>query len=338
MDRGIVVFVAGIALLSVMVPAASGALVHREPPELLGDRDPRIGDEGGGDAPSSAPTVGPGLAELVPTPGSRGSGTDSLKAPPCRPDDGIEPSITLLPEGSLVRSPPGECQTRGTSSSRGTAGPSISTGVAPDRSRRPDRSAGTASNGQPDVVPADWSRASAPPSHVPIVAGLIALVAWILYRRLTRDRVLDNDLRRRVRDLVDDAPGVTAATIADELDVHYDTVRHHLRVLDEFDEIRVDRFGSTRRYFPNHGRYTADDRALLAALRVEPRRRALETLARAGGLASGELAEAIGVAPSTASHHLADLEAAGLVERSRDGRCVRCELTQAAKAGLRMLG
>lgn len=335
MDRGIVAVVASIALL-VMAPAASGALPHQEPPAILDEPDPRSGDDGG--APASAPTVSLGLADLVPAPGSWGAGTDSLKAPPCRPDDGIEPSITFLPEGSLVRSPTGECQTPGTSSSRGTAGPSISTGVAPDRARQPDRSAGTASDGQTEVAPTGWTREATPPSHVPVVAGLIALAAWILYRRLTRDRVLDNDLRRRVRDLVDDAPGVTAARIADELDVHYDTVRHHLRVLDEFDEIRVDRFGSTRRYFPNHGRYTADDRALLAALRVEPRRRALETLARDGGLSSGELAEAIGVAPSTASHHLAELEAAGLVERTRDGRSVRCELTQAAKAGLRMFG
>ncbi|MFW6201278.1 MAG: ArsR/SmtB family transcription factor [Gemmatimonadota bacterium] len=41
---------------------------------------------------------------------------------------------------------------------------------------------------------------------------------------------------------------------------------------------------------------------------------------------AGELVEAVDVAPSTLSHHLKELENAGLVERVRDGRYILCRV------------
>lgn len=256
--------------------------------------------------------------------------------PGCAAADVAE--VTVLPDLEPVRPRLDRCPSAIATTTLPMAAHTRSMGVAPGRAPAdgtPDAATAAMTSA---VVPTAWTgEAAPPPAAAPAAAGLVALAAWALYRRLTRDRVLDNRLRRRVRDLIDERPGVTAAAIADDLDVHYDTVRHHLRVLGEFEEIREDRFGSTRRYFPNHGRYTGEDRAILAALRVEARRRILDTLAEAGSLPSGELADAVGVAPSTASHHLARLDEAGLVERERDGRSVRYELSREARAGLRRL-
>lgn len=338
MDRRIVGIVAAIAVL-LLAPAAGASLLgHDVDPGVVRDPDAEGGDGPDGDAPAPDAQVDLALPEPPVPPGILSLPAEPHGASTCMPGDEPGPSVSVPPLPGRVRSPPGACPTGDGEPTPARGPPARSTGIAPHRGRQPDRSRAAPATAGDALVPSGWGRDVAAPGHVPLVAGLIAVVAWVLYRRLTRDRLLDNDLRRQVRDLVEDAPGVTAAAIADELDVHYDTVRHHLRVLDDFDEIRVDRFGSTRRYFPNHGRYTADDRALLAALRVESRRRVLETLTRDGGLSSGELAEAIGVAPSTVSHHLAALESVGLVERTRDGRSVRCELTQGAKAGLRMFG
>lgn len=65
-----------------------------------------------------------------------------------------------------------------------------------------------------------------------------------------------------------------------------------------------------------------DAAALFAALSQERRVRLVERLTQAGpdGLAAGEIAAALDVAPSTLSFHLAALEQAGLIAPRRDGR------------------
>ena len=62
--------------------------------------------------------------------------------------------------------------------------------------------------------------------------------------------------------------------------------------------------------------------AIFAALGHEARLSVFRRLIAAGneGLAAGELSGALGIPPSTLSHHLAALEHAGLISGRRDGR------------------
>jgi predicted transcriptional regulator len=154
------------------------------------------------------------------------------------------------------------------------------------------------------------------------LAALAVPAAGALYRRLTRDDVLENETRQRILDLVEDRPGVTAAEVSEALDVHYRTARHHLEVLEEFGHVEAVELGARIRYFENHERYGDLAKRVVAALGSETKRTVLMEIARRGGARSGELAEAAEVAPSTASHHLDDLEGKGLVEGRRRGRAV----------------
>lgn len=49
----------------------------------------------------------------------------------------------------------------------------------------------------------------------------------------------------------------------------------------------------------------------------------------------GSLADVVPCAPSTLSHHLRELEAAGVIERARDGREILCRLNQGCLAEMR---
>jgi DNA-binding transcriptional ArsR family regulator len=69
---------------------------------------------------------------------------------------------------------------------------------------------------------------------------------------------------------------------------------------------------------------TADAVTALSALAQETRLEVFRALVRAGptGLAAGEIATSLGVAPSTLSFHLAHLERAGLLRSTRQQRSI----------------
>lgn len=48
----------------------------------------------------------------------------------------------------------------------------------------------------------------------------------------------------------------------------------------------------------------------------------------------GELARLVDIAPSTLSHHLKELEDAGVIERARDGRFLYCRVNESVLAAL----
>ena len=76
--------------------------------------------------------------------------------------------------------------------------------------------------------------------------------------------------------------------------------------------------------------------AAFSALAQEHRLRLVRALVTAGpdGLASGVLAEAVGVSAATVSHHLKELSHAGLIQSRRDGRSVIYKAAYPALSGL----
>lgn len=242
-----------------------------------------------------------------------------------------------------------------------------SVGPCPDGSRDPtvppasgprwhdaptDRSTAAPSTGVRRVAPPDASQDlgvhadPAVPVHLPsdapvwlllaAAAGAALLGPVLLYRRLDEDRVLDHGTRRRILDHVREQPGATVADVAASLDVHYETARHHLDVLVEFDHVARRRFGGRIRHFENHGRLSPVQKRLVDALSTDGRREILRALRQAPGTVSG-IADRVGRSVSTVSDHLSRLRDQGLVHRRRDGRSVRYRLEEAARRGLSTL-
>lgn len=136
----------------------------------------------------------------------------------------------------------------------------------------------------------------------------------------------DNDVRRRVLDLVVAEPGVTASGIAEALDVHLTTAIYHLNVLKEEGRIEGVRRGRSTRWFENHRRFGRLEKRLLTALKTDTASELLGLVADNPGIHGAELARRLDLSRTSVKWHTDRLLDEGLLKQERrDGR-VRLEV------------
>lgn len=150
------------------------------------------------------------------------------------------------------------------------------------------------------------------------------------YSRHDDSDPLENDRRRTVFRMITETPGVSVSEVADRADVSRSTVRYHGRVLEAAGLVFGERIRGKRRYFP-----AGDEMPeLSAAMADEAVAATLFAVASRGPASVTDLADALGRAASTVSHHLSRLDDAGLVERERDGGTVLTSLTPEVRTAL----
>lgn len=113
-----------------------------------------------------------------------------------------------------------------------------------------------------------------------------------------------------------------------ELDMPLGTLEHHLKKLEEMKKVVTRAHGRYKSYYPkNHIDRT--DKDYLYFLHQETPRRVTLALASVPeqGMLSQELADELGLAASTISHHAKKLVEGGLVTKEREGSRVRFHLT-----------
>ncbi|HVL86426.1 MAG TPA: helix-turn-helix domain-containing protein [Candidatus Thermoplasmatota archaeon] len=147
----------------------------------------------------------------------------------------------------------------------------------------------------------------------------VAVPAWLLYRRVHRDRALAHPVRAAVFEEIRRRPGVTPGEVAAVLGVHYTTGEHHVRILADLGLLEVKRAGRTLHCFENHGTHGRVDKAVRIAVRTPAVAALLAAVARRPGLCPAEAARAAGVARSTGKQHVDRLAAAGLLRVERVG-------------------
>lgn len=164
----------------------------------------------------------------------------------------------------------------------------------------------------PVDVPVAWFLVSS----AVVALGLGPLLR--LYRQLSRDDVLDNDVRASILETVREEPGITRTEISDELGVARQTVAYHVRILDEVDMLAARDAGRATRLFVvgDHDRRIRD---LVDELRRDGRSKVLELIRDEPGIRLAEIARRLDCHPSTAKYHADALAEKGLVDERGDG-------------------
>lgn len=157
-----------------------------------------------------------------------------------------------------------------------------------------------------------------------IAAALAVLVLPPLWRRvlapiltgLTREEVLEHEVRCGLYREIQDQPGVHLSSLVQSAGVGEGATRHHLRKLVEHG--LVDRFehGGYTRFYP--GDYPADEREEVAVLRSGCNREVYRLLDRDPDMSIREIADRMGRAPSTVHRAVGMLREVGLLPGGED--------------------
>lgn len=171
-------------------------------------------------------------------------------------------------------------------------------------------------------------------SPVWLAAGAAFLGAVALYRRLRRDRLLEQPTRRAVMDLVHAHPGVTPAAVAKGLDVSYKTALHHAELLVEDGLLTVRLVGRERRLFPASRAFGQAERERRVVLQRPGVQRLLRSLPADSPVPRREIAARAGLGRTAAWRSLRALREAGLVavEGTGPGAAVRLTTPAALSA------
>jgi predicted transcriptional regulator len=126
-------------------------------------------------------------------------------------------------------------------------------------------------------------------------------------------------VRTAVYDAVRRYPGIHVRGLERHVGASAPLVQYHLKRLEEAGFVEAHEQGGYTRYYPTHKGKTAQvtkrDLPLVGLLREEVPLHIVLLLLDHGPQTHGALVEALGVAKSTASYHLAKLAEAGIVER-----------------------
>jgi len=124
-----------------------------------------------------------------------------------------------------------------------------------------------------------------------------------------------NETREAIRGYVPTTPGAHFSKLRDDLRLGTGEAQYHLRKLEERGVIESEKDADYRRYFPA-GRFDDVDKRALGYLRRDTPRGMILALLREPDATGAKLADALGVSRPTVSAAAADLDAAGLLDRS----------------------
>lgn len=130
---------------------------------------------------------------------------------------------------------------------------------------------------------------------------------------------MDNQLRERIMELLQQSPGCYLGKMGRDLQVPTSTLKYHLNILRSFDLVTTVKKGRCRHYFPKRRRFTDHEKRMFAALEHAPTRRMVEIVRQHPGISQAGLVAMTGLSQSTVAWHMGKLEEMQLVVSQRRG-------------------
>lgn len=133
------------------------------------------------------------------------------------------------------------------------------------------------------------------------------------------DDELSLESRKQIFEYVRANPGSHFSKVKRELDMETGLLQYHLQKLEEYDVIESKKHQGKRRLFSTR-ELDAEERSILSTLRYETTRDILLYLLEHGRARNRDIADAVGVAPSTITWHLSNLIEEDVVKSIQEGR------------------
>lgn len=159
------------------------------------------------------------------------------------------------------------------------------------------------------------------------------LASTSLLLALYETNPLENEVRKRVYEQVQEFPGLHLSELARNVEVDTNHAKYHLRVLEDRNLITSVRTDGYWRFYPreegqhfNRDLIDAQDKEVLSLLRRNVPFRITVFLLEHGEGYNQQFAEAADVSPSTSKYHLDKMDDAGMLDQRTEGRSVVYEL------------
>lgn len=137
-----------------------------------------------------------------------------------------------------------------------------------------------------------------------------------------RDHELSLESRKQIFEHVQANPGIHFSKVKDELGMETGLLQYHLRKLEEYNIIESKDHQGRRRLFVAR-ELEPEEQSILAPLRYETTRKILLYLLEHGAARNRDIAETVGIDPSTVTWHVSNLLDEGVIETIKDGRTTR---------------
>ena len=164
------------------------------------------------------------------------------------------------------------------------------------------------------------------------ILGGIIIILSILYIRLGEHDALDG-IRKDIYEFVKVHPGVNQNALMRRLNISSSSIRHHLRILEQYDYILPHNDGKYIRYYINKNGYSLYTngngyKEIISVLRKSTASNIVKFILENPNTTQSHLAEALNLHPSTIHWHTKLLLSTKIISVKRSGKSVQYEINE----------
>jgi DNA-binding MarR family transcriptional regulator len=148
--------------------------------------------------------------------------------------------------------------------------------------------------------------------------AILRILILPLYTTISRDKLMENDNRKQIVELITSNEGITFTDLMDELGLKNGALAYHLYTLERRRYIKSVKDGKYRRFYPRGAKVTglsSLEEKIITVIRTNP------------SISQREIATIIESTPQTVNYNIKKLIKRGVVYLNKEGKHTHCNLT-----------